>query len=73
MVIQIEKEIVYAYKLRCTVIINKVKYFRSPFIKDLFAISAADVITGPNIVGPASETLKRALMYAVMIPWIPCT
>lgn len=53
--------------------ISKTKYFFSLAAKDWLAILAAAVITGPNRVGPASVTLKRALVYAVMIPWIPST
>lgn len=59
--------------LKYTVIINKTKYFRSFFATDPLAICAACVTTCPNNVGPANETLKRALVYAIIIPWIPST
>jgi len=53
--------------------INKTKYFLPPFATDWLAISAALVMTGPKRVGPARETLSRALVYAFMIPWMPST
>jgi hypothetical protein len=56
-----------------TVIINKTKYFRPLFAREWLAISAALLITGPKRVGPARETLRRALVYAIIIPWIPST
>lgn len=45
-----------------TVIISKTKYFCLPFSSDWRAICAALLITGPKRVGPARETLKRALV-----------
>jgi len=53
--------------------INKTKYFLPPFATDWLAISAALLMTGPKRVGPARETLSRALVYAFMIPWMPST
>ena len=51
-----------------TVIINRTKYFLPPFATDWLAISAALFMTGPKSVGPARETLSRALVYAIIIP-----
>ena len=56
-----------------TVIINKTKYFCPPFAREWLAIAAAWLITGPKRVGPARETLDRALVYAIIMPWIPST
>ena len=53
--------------------INKTKYFLPPFATDWLAISAALLMTGPKRVGPARETLSRALVYAIIIPWMPST
>lgn len=64
------------FKISCrilTVMINKTKYFFPPFARDWLAISAAVLITGPKSVGPAKETFMRALVYVIIIPWIPST
>lgn len=53
---------IYSFLLYLTVIINKTKYFRASLARDWLAISAALLITCPNSVGPARETLKRALV-----------
>lgn len=42
--------------------INKTKYFLPPFATDWLAISAAVLMTGPKSVGPARDTLSRALV-----------
>lgn len=59
--------------LTLTVIIKRTKYFLSPFATDWLAISAALFMTGPKSVGPARETLSKALAYAIIIPWMPST